>query len=322
MISSFTKPRKLDHEFLSYSMFKHIAFYTLSTLSLGSVYLIFYWFPHLFKHLYNPANLETASHVLLIDPSRKSSEIVEVHQQKIQISPVTNKEYHTFLYYKHHLYIYQDSEFFQYNDLIYEDVKQSPANLQKYMSGISNNLATRLEQTLKRNVIEVPLIPLVTLFFSEIFTPFTVFQIFSFLVWFNNDYAGYATVILVLTAVSICLTVYETRNQNKRIRDMSFYDQPVQVRRTHKNSISSEILKVSSCDLQIGDLVLISPSEQVPADLLLLEGKCIVDESMITGESTPCLKQAFSGVSEVSGINVLSSGTFCVVSEGVSRNTN
>ena len=171
-------------------------------------------------------------------------------------------------------------------------------------------------------MIEVPLIPLVTLFFSEIFTPFTVFQIFSFLVWFNNDYAGYATVILVLTAVSICLTVYETRNQKKRIRDMSFYDQPVQVRRTHKNSISSEILKVSSCDLQIGDLVLISPSEQVPADLLLLEGKCIVDESMITGESTPCLKQAFSGVSEVSGINVLSSGTFCVVSEGVSRNTN
>ena len=131
MISSFTKSGKLDHELLSYSVFKHIAFYTLSTLSLGSVYLIFYWFPHLFKHLYNPANLETASHVLLMDPSRKSSEIVKVHQQKIQISPVSNEEYHTFFYYKHHLYIYRDSEFFQYNDLIYKDVKQSPANLQK-----------------------------------------------------------------------------------------------------------------------------------------------------------------------------------------------
>ena len=49
--------------------------------------------------------------------------------------------------------------------------------------------------------------------------------------------------------------------------------------------------KVKSNQLYPGDLVSMTRrSETVPADLLLLHGQCVVDESMLTGESVPLMK--------------------------------
>ncbi len=44
-------------------------------------------------------------------------------------------------------------------------------------------------------------------------------------------------------------------------------------------------------DLEIGDIVLIRPGENIPADGRLLEGKSSVDESLLTGESHPQTKK-------------------------------
>ena len=43
-------------------------------------------------------------------------------------------------------------------------------------------------------------------------------------------------------------------------------------------------------DLEIGDIVLIRPGENVPADGIIVEGKSSIDESLLTGESFPLVK--------------------------------
>ena len=43
-------------------------------------------------------------------------------------------------------------------------------------------------------------------------------------------------------------------------------------------------------DLEIGDIVLIRPGENVPADGVIVDGKSSVDESLLTGESFPLVK--------------------------------
>jgi cation-transporting ATPase 13A3/4/5 len=50
--------------------------------------------------------------------------------------------------------------------------------------------------------------------------------------------------------------------------------------------------KVDSSELVPGDVVEIPEMTSMPCDLILLTGSCIVNESMLTGESIPVIKNA------------------------------
>ncbi len=44
-------------------------------------------------------------------------------------------------------------------------------------------------------------------------------------------------------------------------------------------------------DVKVGDVVLVKPGEKIPVDGVIIEGESYIDESMVTGESTPNLKK-------------------------------
>ena len=51
-----------------------------------------------------------------------------------------------------------------------------------------------------------------------------------------------------------------------------------------------ELVSVSPSELRLGDLVLVRPGANVPADGVIREGRADVDESMVTGESRPVMR--------------------------------
>lgn len=57
-----------------------------------------------------------------------------------------------------------------------------------------------------------------------------------------------------------------------------------------------EIHEIQVSELSIGDLVMVRPGEKVPVDGIVKEGESYVDESMLTGESTPVKKEKDSKV--------------------------
>lgn len=63
-----------------------------------------------------------------------------------------------------------------------------------------------------KNEIDVPLRSVLELLFLEVLNPFYVFQFFSFILWFADDYVYYAIAILIMSAISVIMTVIQTRN--------------------------------------------------------------------------------------------------------------
>jgi Cu2+-exporting ATPase len=60
----------------------------------------------------------------------------------------------------------------------------------------------------------------------------------------------------------------------------------------HKLMSDSSVKDVPLGELAVGDKVLIKPGEKIPADGEIVEGESSVNESMLTGESTPVSKKA------------------------------
>lgn len=68
------------------------------------------------------------------------------------------------------------------------------------------------------------------------------------------------------------------------------------------NKLSGNAVKVvSSSELRKGDIVIVSQGELIPGDGEVIEGLASVDESAITGESAPVIKEAGGDFSSVTG---------------------
>ena len=71
---------------------------------------------------------------------------------------------------------------------------------------------------------------------------------------------------------------------------------------------------VPLASVHVGDLLRVRPGERVPVDGVVVDGRCFVDESMVTGESIPVEKQVGAAVT---GGTLNSTGSFIMRAERV-----
>lgn len=141
-----------------------------------------------------------------------------------------------------------------------------------------------------------------------------------------------------MTVVSVALTLKEAKDNMKNLREMSYFETQVNVYRGLKekflhqdntnptilSNVSENLLQkkltTSSFDLVPGDVIEIPENELMPCDIILLNGTCIMNESMLTGESIPIVKTAlpynnlnFNAIDENKS-SILYSGTKCIES--------
>jgi cation-transporting ATPase 13A2 len=72
------------------------------------------------------------------------------------------------------------------------------------------------------------------------------------ILWFNDGYRNYAICILVISAVSILISLYETYTNNENIRKMAMYQCSVNVMR---HGDEGNLTQISSTELVPGDIV-------------------------------------------------------------------
>ncbi|XP_032670588.1 probable cation-transporting ATPase 13A3 isoform X1 [Odontomachus brunneus] len=156
------------------------------------------------------------------------------------------------------------------------------------MQGLSSQEQYMRRSVYGNNEIVIPVKSICTLLCLEVLNPFYVFQLFSFCLWIADDYYYYAVVILIMSSAGVIMAVFQTRHNQQNLRSTVYSSDVATVMR---DRMTGQIETVPAERLVPGDILVI-PSHGclMPCDAVLLTGNCILNESMLTGESVPVTK--------------------------------
>uniref|UniRef100_A0AAY4A9E2 Polyamine-transporting ATPase 13A3 n=1 Tax=Denticeps clupeoides TaxID=299321 RepID=A0AAY4A9E2_9TELE len=138
------------------------------------------------------------------------------------------------------------------------------------------------------NEITVKVPSLFKLLIKEVLNPFYVFQLFSVILWSADEYYYYAAAIVFMSVISIAISLYTIKKQYVMLHDMVADHSIVRVSVCRAGKETEDIM---STDLVPGDVIVIPANGTImPCDAVVINGTCIVNESMLTGESVPVTK--------------------------------
>ncbi|KAJ4483302.1 hypothetical protein J3R30DRAFT_3834078 [Lentinula aciculospora] len=153
-------------------------------------------------------------------------------------------------------------------------------------AGLQENTRRQRATLFDKNEINIEAKSAIALLIDEVIHPFYVFQVASIILWSLDDYYYYAFCIFAISVGSITTTLVETKKTITRMREMSKFNCKVSV------VVGGAWVELDSTDLVPGDVINLSSSQLsvIPADMFLLGGDAILNESMLTGESVPVSK--------------------------------
>jgi cation-transporting ATPase 13A1 len=156
-------------------------------------------------------------------------------------------------------------------------------------ASIPSSKLQQLESLYGLNEFNVPVPAFSELFLEHATAPFFVFQVFCVALWCMDDYLWYSLFTLFMLVMFECTVVWQRVRTLTEFRTMSVAPYPIKVFRNQAWET------VQSDKLFPGDVVSVVPQQtetSVPADILLINGGAIVNEAMLSGESTPLLKES------------------------------
>jgi manganese-transporting P-type ATPase len=199
------------------------------------------------------------------------------------------------------IFTYQQRKFYWNADKKMFEKPSYPDNLtfSEYSrcKGLSTMEAQKVFDRFGGNEFDLPVPTFMSLFKEHIKAPFFVFQIFCVGLWCLDEYWYYSVFTLFMLVIFESTVVQQRLKTLREFRGMSVPAVEMFVLRDSKWLAikSSEIVPGDVCALPFGDKV-DSDGLTIPCDLILLQGSCIVNEAMISGESTPLLKESIEDV--------------------------
>ncbi|XP_026168470.1 probable cation-transporting ATPase 13A3 isoform X3 [Mastacembelus armatus] len=214
---------------------------------------------------------------------------------------------HKIHYFTHHSTKYYWNDKIQNFDLYrgLEDLKVSCKDIHSYhSSGLSKTLQDYRRMFFGENEIAVRVPSLFKLLIKEVLNPFYIFQLFSVILWSIEDYYYYAATIVLMSVISVGTSLYTIKKHHVMLHNMVAAHSVVRVSVCRGNKDFEEAM---STELVPGDVIIIPANGMImPCDAVLISGTCIVNESMLTGESVPVTKTSLpsSGEDAASTYNV------------------
>ncbi|KAG9234606.1 hypothetical protein BJ875DRAFT_461061 [Amylocarpus encephaloides] len=169
------------------------------------------------------------------------------------------------------------------------DPKPKIEHFQKSRGLSSASELARIQQHYGDNTFDIPVPTFLELFKEHAVAPFFVFQIFCVGLWLLDEYWYYSLFTLFMLVAFESTVVWQRQRTLNEFRGMSIKPYDIYVFRQNKWE------KTQSDKLLPGDLVSVGRTKEdsgVACDMVLVEGSTIVNEAMLSGESTPLLKDS------------------------------
>ena len=290
---------------------KRFIYITLNIITAGIINLFMKWFPFLKTYIrYSVTYLLDATYlgVYGMDGEMNIRKIKKIQFPIIDLEKdgiITNLGLNLksmknaiMFDYKSYDYIYNEDKC-EFEVLNYG--LKCPKNkiLNNFSSGLYPNEVQFLKLIFGKCDIDIQITSLKKILLNELSDPFYLFQLYSIILWILTEYYLYSFIIIILTLVSLVISLKETYSNLKKIEKLSKYSCPLNIYR--KNSIGELVIKnISSLELVPGDLFEV-PDEGItlPCDSILVKGSVVINESMLTGESTPIIKASLENSDEI-----------------------
>ncbi|KAF2842619.1 P-type ATPase [Patellaria atrata CBS 101060] len=209
---------------------------------------------------------------------------------KLQRDNVGGKQTVSFLFQKRRfLYDSEKNSFAPLSYSLDSDPKPAIKTFQNSRGLTSPAEITRLQQHYGDNTFDIPVPGFIELFQEHAVAPFFVFQIFCVGLWMLDEYWYYSLFTLFMLVMFESTVVWQRQRTMSEFRGMSIKPYDIYVFRKNKWE------EIPSDKLLPGDLVSVERTKEdsgVACDMLLVEGSAIVNEAMLSGESTPVLKDS------------------------------
>ncbi|XP_022117134.1 polyamine-transporting ATPase 13A3 [Pieris rapae] len=271
-----------------YSRFRSTIFRAICISLCGLPYFALAYSPAYNRYKYIKCSLKNAEHICVMD-SEGTFTIVNVDIIDLNLLNHRDNTLRFFIY-QHSRYIWLNDQGAFINVQALNE-KLTLNILMENISGINKRQQNELIKLYGKNSVEVEVKRYWTIFCSEVFNPFYLFQIFSIILWSLDEYYQYATCVFILSAISCMLALYETKQMSVKIHNMAGSTCTFTVSVLRPSRTGREECVVNASRLVPGDVLVLPPDGCVmPCDAMLLTGSCIVNESMLTGESVPVMK--------------------------------
>ncbi|KAF7273847.1 hypothetical protein GWI33_013460, partial [Rhynchophorus ferrugineus] len=273
----------------------YLVYNFLNIILLGIPYVFFKSYPKAKCQLVYSSSALSDAEYLLVRDNHNNYSIELVLAIDVDINGFNIKKPIRYFCHQHTKYIWivENQVFCSLDQLVWDN--KTCEEFAKDNNSLNEDNYNEIFALFGPNKIEVVVKSYWRLFIEEIFNPFYLFQAFSIALWCFDDYIIYAGCVVVLTLFSSITSLIQTRKQSKNLHDI------VESSKCYEVSVLRTIFGNQQC-------LNISPEELVP-------GQCIVNESVLTGESVPLTKTEIPHETELYNIkrhekHTLFSGTY------------
>ena len=308
MCEDYAKIEKIIPVKTNYPLF--ILFIILNIFTLGIFGLSFTWFPSLkLIFIYKGCSLSEGRYIAVFGKNdeitiKKLRKTSLNHSEKTFIQteydsniPFEAKEINHFNY-KFFRYIYISS-LGSFQSLKYKLHTSYRTIHRKCTQGLYNSDIEIQKKIFGECDIKLRIGSIFKFLYEELEDPFYLFDLFSIILWYSDEYELYATIISITTIISLITNAYEARRNALILQKLAKYTCLVKVIRKNEEGIKYK-KEILSNELVPGDLFEVPEENQLmPCDAILLSGTVFMNEAMLTGENTPIRKNAIPNSNEI-----------------------